>query len=487
MLRMTKIKDKNILKHLCVMLGLNIIGTILSLVIKHIGFTEVPIVVTYLLSVLLTSQYTRGYIYGIMASVISILSFNFFFTVPIYTLKVEDSTYIFTFLVMLLSAIFTSTLTSKLIRSKELANDREKQAHILYSITSSLAKTSEVTDVAAVSARYLSNLLECEVSCIIVNKDGNLSQKLTISAGNREIINTEVSTNEINEAVKSLCSIPITIRNKTISLICIPKALEDIIKENQFIFDSIIMQITIAMERELLINEKETAKSEIKNERFKNNLLRAISHDLRTPLTRITGAAEILRHSLKDDEIIKLVSEIYEDSTWLTRLVENILSLTRIQEGRLTISLRPEAVEEIVAESIQQASKNYPDHKISIMVPDEVLFIPMDGKLIVQVLINLIENAIKHTTPSEEIKVKVWLDNKKAWFEVSDNGIGINTNDIPKLFDMFFVGSNSGTDVKQGMGLGLSICKSIINYHGGEIYAQNNAEGGATFKFYLNV
>ena len=487
MLITTKIKDKNIIKHLSITIGMNIISTLLSLVFKKNGFTEVPIVVTYIFSVLVTSQYTRGYVYGIVGSVISMLSFNFFFTIPLYTFKVDDSTYVFTFFVMLLSSIFTSALTTKLIRSKELANESEKQAHILYSITSSLAKTCEVTDVAAVSSRYLSNLLECDVSCIIINTKSNISQKLTVEVENREISNTEVNSDEIKDIIKNYYSIPIKALNKTISFICFPKKFEEIINDNQFLFDSIIMQITIAMERELLINEKETAKSETENERFKNNLLRAISHDLRTPLTRITGAAEMLNHNLKDNENIKLVSEIYEDSRWLTRLVENILSLTRIQEGRLAINIRPEVVEEIVAESIQRASKYYPNYKISIILPDEVLFVPMDGKLIEQVLINLIENSIKHTTPLEETKVKIWIDNKKVWFEVSDNGVGINEDDIPKLFDMFFVGNNSSTDVKRGMGLGLSICKSIVNYHGGEIYAENNSARGATFKFYLKI
>ncbi len=111
----------------------------------------------------------------------------------------------------------------------------------------------------------------------------------------------------------------------------------------------------------------------------------------------------------------------------------------------------------------------------------------MDGKLIEQVLINLVDNAIKHTAPSDEINVSVWLDGKKAWFEVSDNRTGINKDDLPKIFDMFYVSNNSRADARQGIGLGLAICKSIVNYHGGEIYAKNNSAGGATFRFYLNA
>jgi two-component system sensor histidine kinase KdpD len=477
----------NIIKQCAVTISLNVSSTLLSLMIQQLGFTEANIVVIYLLSVLITSRYTKGYIYGIVASVISILSFNFFFTIPLYTFKVEDKSYYFTFIVMLTSAVFTSALTSKLLHSKEMTDDREKQAHMLYSITSSLAKTSEILDVAKVSSKCLSNLLGCDISCILVNDKSFKSQILTVKKGCFEINEEEAGRDDIEIIVKNHHSFPIKFRGRCISYICFPKKMDEMIERNKFLFDSIVMQITIAMEREILIEEKENANTETQNERFKNNLLRSISHDLRTPLTRITGASEMLNHSLNDNESLKLVSEIYEDSRWLTKLVENILSLTRIQEGRLALNIKKEAVEEIVAESIARASKYNPDHKVSINLPDEVLFVPMDGKLIEQVLINLVDNAIKHTTPQNEIIVSIWPEGGKVWFEVYNNGLGINENDLPNLFKMFYIGSNKIPDSRQGMGLGLSICKAIINYHGGEIYAENNEEGGATFKFYLKA
>jgi two-component system sensor histidine kinase KdpD len=144
-------------------------------------------------------------------------------------------------------------------------------------------------------------------------------------------------------------------------------------------------------------------------------------------------------------------------------------------------------VEEIVAEAVSRASKYTPNNRISISVPEDVLFAPMDGKLIVQVLINIIDNAIKHTIPTDEIHVSVQVEDKKAWFEVSDNGIGINEKDLPKIFDMFFTTRNSHIDAKHGIGLGLAICKVIVNFHGGEIFAKKNKEKGSTFRFYLNL
>jgi two-component system, OmpR family, sensor histidine kinase KdpD len=246
------------------------------------------------------------------------------------------------------------------------------------------------------------------------------------------------------------------------------------------------MQINIAMEREYLAKEKETAKIETVQERFKNNLLRAISHDLRTPLAVITGASEMLLHSLDKPENINVAKEIHEDSIWLTRMVENILSLTRIQEGRLNLFTQLEAVEEIIAESIRRVQKYTPTHKISVAIPDDVIFIHMDSKLIVQVLINLLDNAVKHTSPEGNINVNVTLDSEKVWFEVSDNGTGIDENDLNNLFDIFYLPDNQRTDAKRGIGLGLAICKAIVNMHGGEIYAENKVTGGATFRFFLN-
>lgn len=475
---------KMMVRPLIIMLCLHLSATSMSLSIQHLGFSEVSIVLIYLLSVLITSRYTQGYFYGIIASFISMLSFNFFFTVPRYTFKVNDTNYLFTLSVMLLASIFTSALTSKLIRSKELANERENQAQLLYHISSTLAKTGGVADVARVSVKCLSELFACEATLVVINP--TLSKAQIVTSKLEDIEETVVNMEGTTDISTGQFTFPIKVHDKIVCFVCLPKNFRSLSTQEEFLFDSAIMQITIAMERELLTSEKEAAKAETERERLKSNLLRLISHDIRTPLTSITGASEILLHSLSSEENIKLVEGIYEDSSWLTRLVENILSLTRIQEGRLEINIQPEVVEEIVSEAIYRASKYAPHHKISITIPDEVLFVPMDGKLIEQVLINLVDNAIKHTTTANIIEVSVSHHEEKVWFSVSDNGSGLNEADIPKLFDVFFVANSSPLDSKRGIGLGLAICKAIVNFHGGEIYAENNRTGGSTFRFFLN-
>lgn len=471
--------------HIAVILILNSFATLLSLLIQRLGFTEVNIVVVYILAVLITSYFTKGYLYGISASMVATLSFNFFFTEPVYTFTVDDKSYIFTFIVMLVAAIFTSALTSRLIHSKEIAAAQEEQASILYQITSALAKTSGVSDVANVAMQCLSNLFECEVTCLLTGENKEQLSKLTLSKKEHLVSYSEVSHKDISAFTDNFSTHPIKIQGKTICIICLPRVNEITRQEKLTLLDSILMQITIAIERELLTEEKETAKVETEQERFKSNLLRAISHDLRTPLSGITGAAEMLLHKVQERESKNIAAGIYEDSIWLTRLVENILSLTRIQEGRLNVATQLEAVEEIVAEAITRVQKYSPERQIKTAIPNDVVFIQMDGKLIIQVLINLLDNAIKHTTTENGIMLSVTEEGKKIWFEVADNGTGFDEDEVPRLFDSFHVTANSRTDSKRGMGLGLAICKAIVKMHGGEIYAANNSSGGATFRFYL--
>ena len=479
-----KKNDSLVMRNVLVTAGISMGTTLVSYLINHVGFKETNIVVIYILSVLMVSRYTKGYAYGIFAAVASMLSFNFFFTDPVYTFKVDDSSYFVTFFVMLMAAITTSALTSKLIYSKQLSDSRERQSRTLSVVTGALADTSEIQETAEVSARYLAGFLDSEVECYI--KAGSMASLITAYPdGDIKRADELIGPSVIKDRMMNSYTFPIEVKGNNICYFRLPEEVEDLDEDNRQLVSSIIMQITISMERVLLIKEKEVARSEAEMERFKSNLLRAISHDLRTPLTRITGTSEMLAGKLKDKEDSELASEVYNDSLWLARLVENILSFTRVHEGNLSIKIQNEAVDEIFSEVVELCMRYYPNHKISIAVPERVLFVPMNGKLIVQVLINLIGNACEHTTPENEIKLTSWPEDGRVWFQVSDNGCGFIEDDIPKIFDMFFVSTNRRTSEKQGLGLGLAICKAIVEFHGGRIFAENNTSGGATVKFYL--
>jgi two-component system sensor histidine kinase KdpD len=244
----------------------------------------------------------------------------------------------------------------------------------------------------------------------------------------------------------------------------------------------------MALERQNLSDEQRRILVESEKEKMRSNLLRAISHDLRTPLTGILGASSVIQESGENLDLKtrnKLISNIKEDSQWLIRMVENLLSITRINEGTMNVVKAPEAAEEIVAEAISRIRKRFPDRNISVKVPEELLIVPMDGTLISQVLINLLENALKHTKAEAAVIVTVKKEGSEAVFEVADNGEGIPPEEFPYLFESFVPNGKRSADSSRGMGIGLSICMSIIKAHQGKMDAKNKTTGGAVFWFTL--
>lgn len=214
--------------------------------------------------------------------------------------------------------------------------------------------------------------------------------------------------------------------------------------------------------------------------------MRAVSHDLRTPLTGIIGSATTLLENgdVLDAEISKkMLTDIQHDAEWLIHMVENLLSVTRISGGMTNLKKQEEIVEEVVGEAVGRIRKRFPQATVNVKVPDELLIVPMDATLIEQVLINLMENSIRHSGSSLPISLKVSRKKSGAVFTVSDRGRGIDPSRIPDIFDGK---PNQGTsDSSRGIGIGLSICKSIILAHGGNIFAENNLTGGASFTFVL--
>ena len=461
------------------------VATMISLLVRNISFSETNIVVIYILSVLVVSNVTKGYLYGIFASIIGMFSFNFFFTEPIHTFNVNNKNYIITFSVMLAASVLTSTLTSKIVKASAIAGKREKQSMILYQISSSLAKTSSASDVAIVSVQSISNLLDCDVSYISTSEGNQNNKEYSIKKDERNIVTTALSDDQVQISKHGKFVLHIADHKNKFGMILIPDECITGDNEQKILLTSITTQIYIAMERESLANEKDAAKNEAKQEKYKSNLLRSISHDIRTPLSGITGAAEVLLFSLKDDDRIKLVQGIYDDSIWLNQMVENILNLTKIQEDTFHVIKQLEAVEEIVGAVVKHSAKFLGSHRISVEIPDKVLFVPMDANLIVQVFINLIENAVKYSTESDEIKISVAPTKDYVWFSVIDHGKGIKADDLPKVFDLFFVSDDSHSDSKRGNGLGLTICKAIVTAHGGKIFAENNINCGLTVRFSL--
>lgn len=233
----------------------------------------------------------------------------------------------------------------------------------------------------------------------------------------------------------------------------------------------------------LALHKKQLAEAD--KEKMRANLLRAVSHDLRTPLTSIMGALSTLEESDEDytpQERREVIHTIYNDANWLLNMVENLLSVTRIQTGASKLKKSPEMVEEVVGEAVVRFKKRFPDAEIEVSIPDEILLIPMDAMLIEQVLMNLLENAVVHSKSHSPTRLIVENLPDHICFRIIDQGVGIDVERLETIFDG--TGNSGSSDVRKGMGIGLSICKTIISAHNGTIIARNH-DPGAEFLFTL--
>ena len=236
------------------------------------------------------------------------------------------------------------------------------------------------------------------------------------------------------------------------------------------------------------IRDQEKLRAENEKERMRGNLLRAISHDLRTPLTSIRGNADSLISNFDalDEGMRKQIfSDIYEDAGWLIELVENLLALTKIEDGSVKLQLSDQVVEDVVREALRHVERRKNEHKITVDCGEDVLLARMDAKLIVQVLVNLINNAVKYTQAGSKIRITAGKEEKNVWIAVEDNGPGIPAECREHVFEMFYSGKNKVSDSRRSLGLGLALCRSIVNAHGGELVLRDCAPHGCHFRFTL--
>lgn len=257
-------------------------------------------------------------------------------------------------------------------------------------------------------------------------------------------------------------------------------------------FISAAIMVTVAILTCMLttkIKVHEAWKIEGEKERMRANLLRAVSHDIRTPLTTIYGFSETLlekRESLSEEQQIKMVKGIKEDAQWLIRMVENLLSITKIDAEEVQLNKLPIVLDELIDSVLIKFKKRYPEQKINIDIPSEVVMIPMDALLVEQVIVNILENAVQHAQGMQMLSLKVFILSERAIFEIEDDGCGIPAERLQHIFDGGYSMVAETADAnRRNAGIGLSVCASIVKAHGGDITAENKKSGGALFRFSL--
>lgn len=478
--------------------------TLLSLGFYHLGFTNANIIMVYILGVLLTSIATSHQIYSLISSVASVVVFNYLFTVPRFSLTAYETGYPVTFVVMFLTAYITGTFA---IRYKEQAGQSAKIAHrtkILFDTDQLLSRASGKSEIIEATAKQITKLLERNI-VIFENEDGVLSDpqlfRSETSQHQQYDLSQELATanwvlknNHAAGATTDTLSdarylyLALRVNERVYGVVGIEAENNPLDASEHSILLSILGECALALENEKNAREKEAAAVLAESEQLRANLLRTISHDLRTPLTSISGnASNLMGNSSCFDEETKqkIYSDIYEDSMWLIDLVENLLYSTRIEEGRMTLNTSTELLSEIMEDAVQHVRLKVGKHQLVTDFEDDLLLVKADARLVVQVVVNLIDNAIKYTDPDSEIKVTAKKNGTMAEVRIADTGKGISDEEKKKVFEKFYCGANKIADNRRSLGLGLYLCKVIIEAHGGSISVTDNQPHGAVFSFTL--
>ena len=482
-----------------------LIATVLGFVFDGLGFTEANIIAVYLFGVLLISTVTNNRLCGLATSLVSVLLFNFFFTVPRLTLRFFDRNYIVTFPVMFLVAVFSGTLAVRLKENARQSANAAFRTRILLETDQLLQKQNSAEAVRSVAANRITTLLKRDLvvypargndlgSPSVYRVSGKTEENL-ISENEKAVAIWVLRNNRHAGATTDTLSsakclyLAVRVNDRVYGVVGISmengKPLDAF--ENSVLL-SILGECALALENIQSAKEKEEAAVLAKNEQLRANLLRAISHDLRTPLASISGNAGSLLSSyqkMDEQERTQAFTDIYDDSMWLINLVENLLAVTKIEEGQVHLNFSVELMDEVIAEALRHINRKSKEHTIRVTDTEEWILAKMDVRLIVQVLVNLVDNAIKYTAAGSVIEIHTRTRGQWVVVSVSDNGPGIPDEQKPKVFDMFFCGANRIADSRRSMGLGLPLCKSIITAHGGSICVSDNPPHGTVFTFTL--
>lgn len=458
-------------------------------------FELVDIAMIYLLGVVIAASRTTKWP-ALLAALLSVAAFDFFFVPPRFTFAVGDTQHLVTFAVMFSVAFVTSRLT---LRIREQAHDarlKEQRTAALYDLSRELVREREMDSLKTITEQYIGKLFESKVVVLMPDVSGMLSARAGDFPWNKKEQEAAqwVFENSQPAGLNALTGpdgdglyLPLFASSGIIGVVGLfPRSGEKKLDQGQLEYlEAFINQTGIAIERTLLAEESHRALVKAETESIRNTLLSSISHDLRTPLTTITGAVSTL---LSADAALdrksgrELLETIQEESERLSRIIKNILAMTRLQSGVLTLKKEWQSLEEIVGVVLNRLGERLNDHPVAINLPSNLPLIPSDGLLLEQVFMNLFENAIKYTPSGTPFSLSASADSHTITVELADQGPGIPPGTEEHIFDKFYRAGNSSGG---GVGLGLAICRAIITAHGGRIWAENRRDGGAAFRFTL--
>ena len=485
-------------------IGILAAATVIGWAFLRLGFANANIIMVYLLGVLLTSAFTSGYTCGVLSAFLSVILFNYFLTEPRLSLAAYGSKYPITFAVMFAAALLTGTLAAKLKAHAQLSARDAYRTKLLFDMNRQLQKAETPDEVYQMTATQIQKLMQRDILIYPAQGGALLDWNVYPADGSSPycIPDTDQEQNVIQWVWQNRKRAGATTQNfpkakrlylairtgqQVFGVVGIP--MEKQTQPDAFtssVLFSILGECALALESLRNAEEKEKAAVLAKNEQLRANLLRSISHDLRTPLTSISGNADTLLHSYNvlDEQTRKQIfTDIYDDAQWLTGLVENLLSVTKIADGSVKLRLSDQVVDDIVSEALRHIDRRSAEHHITVDCGDEPLLVRVDAGLIMQVLINLVNNAVKYTPAGSNIRITAIPRDNMAEICVSDNGPGIPDELKERVFEMFFTGGNPIGDSRRSLGLGLTLCQAIIHAHNGEMTLKENSPHGCIFSF----
>lgn len=434
-----------------------VVAAILSVALEN-GYQigKESVLMVFLLGVLFSTVLTASWLQGTVASVISVILFNFLFTEPRYTLTIYSSKDIILLVFFVITAIVSGVVTLRLQRQISLAAENERAAKTLYHIA---------------------------LSFLTVNGEDEIRQKASAFVQDYVGVKSEIQL-EGTDTPFGEHSYPIQSSVGELGFIRVYPENSQLSQKDDMIIHAVATQVGIAVYRERLRMEQENIRFAMEKEQQKSTLLRSVAHDLRSPLTALEGESSLLTDNydiLTHEERQLLAGHMREEIQWLTGLIENILNMTRIADNQLLVNREKQPLDDLISEAISHCKRLLKDRKFTLSLPEDVVVISVDGRLIVQVLVNLLENAVRHTPERAEIKLSANCNDDCVKIIVADTGAGIPKEMREKIFDRFVSVQKHVVDGQRGLGLGLAICKAIMEAHDGTIWVEENRPHGAAF------
>jgi len=457
------------------------------------------LVMIYLLGVVFVAA-VLGRGPSLLASLLSVAAFDFFFVTPHMSFAVSDSQHLITFVVMLTVALVISTLTVRLRRQAESHRLRGERTAALYRMSREFARTGSIVEVVKVAERGISEVFESEVWLLLPDAEGRLMHDLGITSSFpldvKEMNVAQWVFDHGKEAGLGTTTlpgakaryVPLIASHGCVGVLGLFPADEATVldPERLHLLEAFVDQSALVLERTRLAREAKEAEVRVEAERLRNSLLSSVSHDLRTPLAGITGAASSLLETtepLTDETRRELTQSIMDEADRLNRLVGNLLSMTRLESGSVQVRKEWQPLEEVVGAALNHLEIRLRGRPVVVRIAADLPLVPLDGVLIEQVFANLVDNAIKYTPAETPIEIAARVEDGGVLIEVSDHGEGLPEGTEERVFEKFYRAPN--VQDRGGVGLGLPICRSIVEAHGGRIWAANQPGGGTAIRFFL--